>query len=395
MFLIYLAIGVSCGSLRSMKTQGVPLFALAFSLAVTLPCPGAEDSLLKKATFCHGLEESQAPKDVAEFFMDNETIYLSIELKGRPKSGVVSTKFMFRDDLIAEGKVDVATVNKGVLFSLGQSTFAGFNLTHKEPLPVGDCYSADVSFDGKPLGKFPFRIAPPKGAILSKVKSVTMAKGVDEQRKPVDETREFQGTEKAMLVGTGSFGLSSWLEATWTVNGKVDPAGTRSFTLEENKEDVPFSFSFLPAGGWPAGTHEVSLQLDGKEAAHEKFTVKVGAPMAGASTKLEIASSHLFQDDGKGGEGKEVEAFTVGDVELHAHWKLKGIALVKGVQVVWVLVEAAGEKEQAIATADLEAGVNEFVTSSLTTKKGLPAGKYRIDLKQEGKLIDSKPFEVK
>jgi hypothetical protein len=378
-----------------MRTCCASLFALAFSLAVTLPCPGAEDSLLKKATFCHGLEENMAPKDTAEFFMENETIYLSIELKGRPKSGIVSTKFMFRDDLLAEAQVDVATVNKGVLFSIGQTTFTSFNLKHENPLPVGDCYSAEVSFDGKLLGRFPFRIAPPKGAIPSKVKSVTMAKGVDETRKPVDETREFQGTEKAFLVGVGSFGLSSWLEATWSVNGKVDPAGTRSITLEENKEDVPFSFSFLPSGGWPAGSHEVSLQLDGKEVAHEKFIVKAGAPMTGASTKLEIASSHLFQDDGKGSEGKEVEAFTAGDVVLHVNWKLKNIALVKAVKIEWVLEEAAGEKEQVIATADIEGGVNDTLTSSLTTKKGLPPGRYRIDLKHEGRLIDSKLFEVK
>jgi len=80
---------------------------------------------------------------------------------------------------------------------------------------------------------------------------------------------------------------------------------------------------------------------------------------------------------------------------LHARWNLKEKVIAKGVQFVWVLVEVEGEKEQVIATADIEPGVSDQITSSLTTKKGLPAGKYRIDLLQDGKLLDTKPFEVK
>jgi hypothetical protein len=368
---------------------------LGISLGAASPSYSAEDSLLKKATFCRGLDEKQMPKDPTESFADNETIYLSIELNGRPKKGTVSTKFMFRNDLMAEGKVDVATVNEGVVFSVGENTFAGFNLNHKSPLPVGDCYTAEVSFDGKPLGTFPFRIAPPKGALPSKIKSITLAKGVDEKRKPVDETREFGGQDKVLLVGTADFGLASWIEATWTVGGKVDDAGTRTLTIEENKGDVPFLFSFIPEGGWPAGNHEVVLHLDGKEVAREKFTVKNGAPMAATSAKIEAASVRLYKGDGKGGEGKVVEFFTPGDLILVAEWKLKEPAPVKGLQIAWMLEEAAGAKEQKLANSDLEGGVNDYVTSTLTTKKGLPVGKYRVELLKNGKLIDAKKFEVK
>lgn len=377
-----------------MKTKRWLPWVLGFNLACAVTSTQAEEVVLKQATFCHGLKEDQSPKDTAEFFMNDETVFLSLELKGRPKSGIVAAKFMFRDDVLADAKVDVATVNKGVIFSFGQNTFVGFDVTHEKPLPVGDCYVADVTFDDQPLGKFPFKIAPPKDAIPSKVLRVTMAKGADEDQQPVDETREFAGDEKAVLVGVGDLGLSSWLEASWKVGGKVDDAGTRSFTMKENKKDVPFSFSFVPAGGWPAGTHEVVLVLDGKTVATEKFTVKAGAPMAG-KTKLVIDSSQLFRDDGKGEAGKEVTKFTTDDTVLHARWNLKEKALAKGVQFVWVLVEVEGEKEQALATADIEAAVSDEITSSLTTKQGLPAGKYRIDLVQDGKVLDSKPFEVK
>ncbi len=376
-----------------MKTLRFFPCVLVLHLACVVLPTHAQEDLLKKATFTHGLKEDQSPKDTAEFFRDDETVYLSIELKGRPKTGIVAAKFMFRDDVLADAKVDVATVNEGVIFSFGQNTFVGFNIAHKEPLPVGDCYTADVTFNDQPLGKFPFKVAPPKDAIPSKIARVTLAKGVDEEQRAVDEAREFAGTEKVVLVGVGNLGLSSWLEASWKVGGKVDDVGTRSFTMKENKADVPFSFSFVPAGGWPAGTHEVSLVLDGKEVANEKFTVKVGAPMAG-KTKLELDASQLFRDDGNGEAGKEVTKFTTDDTVLHARWNLKEKALAKGVQFVWVLVEVEGEKEQVIATADIEPGVSDQLTSSLTMKKGLPAGKYRIDLLQDGKLLDSKPFEV-
>ncbi len=354
---------------------------------------GAE-ALLEKATYCHGFNEDNSPKDTAEFFNQDETVFLSIELKGRPKSGVTTAKFLFREDMIAETEVDVATVNKGVIFSFGQNTFVRFDLKPKKPLPVGACYRAEVTFDGKPLGVFPFRIAPPKGATPSKLLSATLAKGKDENRKPINETHDFEGMDTVYLLGSANLGLASWLEASWKVNGKLDDAGTRSFTLEENKDAVPFSFSFIPAGGWPAGTHEVSLQIDGQEVVHEKFTVKEGAPMAG-KTKLEIDSAQLFRDDGKGEAGKEVKGFTPEDTELHAQWNLKEKALVKGVQFAWVLVESEGEKEQVLVTADVEAGVNDEITTSLTAKKGLPVGKYRIDLVQDGKVLDSKAFEVK
>jgi hypothetical protein len=389
-----LAIAPPCGWMRGMKLFLIPLLVLGLNLTVALVAGQAAEGDLKKATYCHGFKEDQSPKDVAEFFNQGEPVFLSIQLKGRPKTGVVKAEFMFRDDQIAEAKVDVATVNEGVIFSFGEDTFVGFDIKPKQALPVGACYRTKVTFDDKTLGEFPFRIAPPKGATPSKLLKAALAKGADEDHKPVNETHDFEGLDKVFLAGVGNLGLSSWLEVTWLVNGKVDDAGTRSFTMEESKENVPFHFAFIPAGGWPAGTHEVSLQLDGQEVAHEKFTVKVGAPMAGA-TKLELDSSQLFRDDGKGEPGKEVKAFTTDDTELHARWKLKQEALVKGVQLVWRLLESEGEKEQVLATADVEAGVADHIDSSLTVKDGLPAGKYRVDLVQDGKVLDSRSFTVK
>lgn len=394
-----------------MRLPFVPLLVLALHLAHTFTPAQAAQAILKKAAFCRGFEDNNAPKDVTDFFLEDETINLSIELEGRPKSGVVAAKFMFRDHMVTEVTLDVATVNKGVIFSFGQNTFVRFEITHKKPLPVGACYTAEVTFDGQPLGKFPFRIAPPEGSLPSKLLSVNLAKGTAKSHESVDDAHVFDSTDQVCLVGVADLGLSSWLEATWKVGGKVDEEGSRTLDIKENKANVPLVFSFLPAGGWPAGLHEVSLQLDGQEVAKKKFTVKAGSPSApleepgievaqlsmkgGKSGTLAIQSARLFKDDGKGEAGKEVKSFTTQDTELHAQWTLKEKALAKGIQLAWVLVESEGEEEQVLVTVDVEEALSDEITSSLTAKKGLPPGKYRIDLLQDGNVLDSKPFQVK
>ncbi len=377
-----------------MRLPFVPLLVLALHLACTFTPAQAAEGILKKAAFCRGFEANNAPKDVTDFFREDETINLSIELEGRPKSGVVAAKFMFRDHMVTEVKLDVATVNEGVIFSFGQNTFVRFEITHEKPLPVGACYTAEVTFDGKPLGTFPFKIAPPEGSLPSKLLSVNLAKGTAKSHKSVDDAHVFDSMDQVCLVGVADLGLSSWLEATWKVGGKVDEAGSRTLDIKENKAKVPLVFSFLPAGGWPAGLHEVSLQLDGQEVAKKKFTVKADAPMAELGT-FAVRSAQLFKDDGKGEAGKEVKSFTTKDTELHAQWNLKEKALAKGIQLAWVLVESEGEEEQVLVTVDVEEAVSDEITSSLTAKKGLPPGKYRIDLLQDGEVLDSKPFQVK
>jgi hypothetical protein len=378
-----------------MKPRHAIIFLLVFGLGAPCPSRSAEEGPIESVTFCHGLEENQAPKDPTESFATDETIYLSIEFKGRPKSGIVAAEFLFRDDPMAGAQVDLSTVKTGGVPSTAENTFAGFNLNHKSPLPVGDCYTVKISLDGTPIGTFPFKIAPPKGALSSKIKSITLAKGADKNHKPVDETHAFVPKDTVFLVGTADFGLSSWLEATWMVGGKRDDAGTRTLTSEENKADVPFSFSFMPAGGWPEGSHEVILQLDGTEVAHEKFTVRNAAPPVPSGPRIEVAAIRLYKGGGKAGEGKAVESFAPSDLILVAEWKLKKASPVKGLQIAWFLEEAAGVKEKRLATSDLEGGVNDYVTSTFTTKKGLPVGKYRVELLQDGSRVDAKTFEVK
>lgn len=229
------------------------------------------DSLLESAKFAKRLAENQEPIDPTDEFQGTDTVCLSLQFKGRPK-GKVTTKFYFRDDLINEATIDMADINSGVIFSVGQSTFAGFTLKPDNALPIGNVYRAESFLDGQPIGTFKFKVVPPEGSFPSKISNLTLAHGIDEDKKPVEPGTEFAPGDKVFLVGEGDFGLNTWVEVNWYVDGKLDQEGTRSISLQENKAATPFFFSFLPARGWKPGKHEVVLIMNGSEAGRLSFT---------------------------------------------------------------------------------------------------------------------------
>ena len=242
----------------------------AEATATTAPTAGLE---IREATFAHGLSEQMEPIDPGSDFMPDETIYLSLQIKGRPKEGVVTARFYWRDTFIAEADVDLSDVNSGLLFSIGEDTYAGYTLTHEQPFPLSDQYRAEVFYDGQPLGSYAFRVVPPPEAIPSQISQVTLALGADENYNPIEPTTTFAFDEAVYLVGRGDLGISTWLQADWYVNGELDDAGTRSLTLEENHSDVGFSFSYLPEGGWPPGEHVVVLTMNDQEVGRYTFTI--------------------------------------------------------------------------------------------------------------------------
>lgn len=236
------------------------------------PPPDAGIQVLE-ATYAHGLSEEMQPLNPGADFGSAETVYLSLKIKGRPQQGLVSARFYWHEDLIAEAAVDLADTNSGLLFSFGEDTYVGYTLTHDEPFPLSDQYRAEVLFNGQPLGTYPFRVVPPPEAILSQVTQVTLARGADENYNPIEPTTAFAFDEEVYLVGQGDLGLGTWLQAEWYVNGQLDPSGTRHLPMDENIPGAGFIFSFLPEGGWPAGEHFAVLTMNDQEVGRYALTV--------------------------------------------------------------------------------------------------------------------------
>jgi hypothetical protein len=263
-----------------MKRIFIPIIALLITIGLVLSAspanaaaPGAESIKLKKVTFAHGLTDDYQPINPGNQFYPDETVYLSVQIAGRPKSGVITARFFWHDQFIAEKGIDLAEVNAGLIFSFGQDTYAGYTLTHEQPFLISPNYYAEVLFDGQSLGRYPFQAIPPKEAIPTQINALTLARGADEYYNPIEPTATFAYDETVYLVGNGNLGLSTWLQAEWYVNGVRDDAGTRSITMKENRTSAGFSFSFLPDGGWPTGTHEVHLIVNDIEVTQQPFTV--------------------------------------------------------------------------------------------------------------------------
>lgn len=247
----------------------------AITTAVQSPPPGASIEIVE-AALAHGLTEEMLPVDPGTDFSPDEAVYLSLHVKGRPTEGSVIARFYWHDSLITEASVDLADIESDPLSSADEDTYLGYTLSHEEPFPISDQYRADVFYNNQFLDSYTFRAVPPPEAIPSQVTQVTLARGADENYDPIDPATAFAPDQAVFLVGDGDLGLSTWLQVGWFVNGQLDEAGTRSFTLEENLPDAGFAFSFLPEGGWPLGEHFVVLIMNDQEVGRYPFTVTTG-----------------------------------------------------------------------------------------------------------------------
>jgi hypothetical protein len=237
----------------------------------TPPPAGLE---ILEATFAHGLDDDGGPVDPGTEFTPDETVYLSLVAKGRPKEGIVSARFYMGEEALGEVELDLSDVNEGVIFSFGENTYLNFWVSKDEGIPISEAYRADVTYDGEFIDSYTFSVAPPADAIPAVIQEVTLARDVDDDYNPVQPTTTFAPDEEVFLVGRGDIGVYTWLRVTWYVDGELDEEGTRRFTATENKEDVGFFFSHLPEGNWPEGEHEVVLTVNDEEIGRYAFTIR-------------------------------------------------------------------------------------------------------------------------
>ena len=243
------------------------------ALASGLIAPSAASALptikITKATFAREVTKDFKTNGETTVFDGKQTVNLLLRIKGRPKSGTVEGQWTFRGKEIDSASIDLASINKGVVFSFGQDTFVNLNFTPGPTgLPIGQSYFVNVKVNAAAAGSYQFSIAPPTGALASVVSKTRLSNA---DGGPAKTT--FAPTDTVYLLFTGDFGIRTWVESNWTVNGKADSAGTRSLELTENKKAVDGNFLYLPKGGWPTGKHSVSLIMNDKSVGTYQFNV--------------------------------------------------------------------------------------------------------------------------
>jgi hypothetical protein len=261
-------------AVRQRRSLPATLLAMLVSLAgvgstSVAEAASAKGITIKKATFAREVTDEYEAKGVTTEFQTSESVFLLVQIKGRPKKGKVSATWSFRGKSVATADIDLADVSKGVLFSIGQDTYATFNLTPGPAgLVVGNSYSTTIKFDGAVIDTYKFAVVPPKTALVSKVTATRLSNA-----KEGPALTKFAPTDTVYLLFEGDFGVKSWVEATWQVNGKKAPEATRSLNLTEDGKDLNGNFTYVPKGGWPKGSHSVMLVLNDVTVGTYKFTV--------------------------------------------------------------------------------------------------------------------------
>lgn len=257
-----------------MKKSLVLFAVMALTLAA---CSGGAPKgvEISEVVFAKGLSENMEPVDPTTTFYPEETVYVSVRVPGRPKAGLLGAKFMYGDQLVAETSIDFSQENSSLLFSVGQDTFVGFNLTPDNALPISPLYTVELMLDGKSLGSYSYTVVPPPDAIPTVVEETIFAAGISDALEPVDARDVFSPSETVFFIGAGDLGRLSFLQADWYADGK-DLIGdcTASVVLDRNLPNDRFYFSCEIQNGWPAGVHSVVLTVDDVVVTEATFSVQ-------------------------------------------------------------------------------------------------------------------------
>jgi hypothetical protein len=356
----------------------------------------ATEIKLVKATFAKKLGENQEPVEEAKgnAFFPDETIYLSLQFDGRPKKGEVEATFYSKADKITSAKVDLASINSGVILSVGESTYVGFNLKPQDSWPISEQYSVEVTVDGKPLDTYSYSVVPPADAGPTNVTTVVLAAGADDKYAPIGEATEFTPDQEVFLVGRGDFGMGTWLQADWYIDGKIQTDATRTLgPVTDNITDTGFSFSYKPKGSWPTGKQEVALIVNDKEVGRYSFTITdtpaaqpIAPAQAGSGDALTIGDlqSYSYKND----------LFTI---EIPADWKLTDSSNANAVSVAWGapgdnagIVIAIAQTTGTLSADDLSTRGEKFVKDVFGSEDGFEVSKP--ETQKDGSVL--LPFTV-
>jgi serine protease Do len=150
----------------------VTLLALAMIAAACGKAEPAGPPEVVEATFARGLSGQMEPINPGNEFEPDQTVYLSVKLKGNPKEGVVSARFYYKDDEITRASLDLAQSREGgLVIALGGNTLVGFTLSHDNPFPAGDGYEARLFVNDAPAGTYQFSVSGPPEAVAKATKA--------------------------------------------------------------------------------------------------------------------------------------------------------------------------------------------------------------------------------
>ncbi|HEY80575.1 MAG TPA: hypothetical protein G4O05_05790 [Caldilineae bacterium] len=256
--------------------------------------PVASKLEIIEATFAHGLDDEMGPIEPGNEFEPDETIYLAIKLKGNPKEGVVSARFMYGDQEIAEASLDIAETRaeQGLVFVIGGNTQVGFTLTPDEAFPPGDEYVAKVYLNGKAAGSYPFKVVG-EAVALEPPPAALPAEETPEPTVEVKAPVEYSVTIHALWYATDATGKA--VGGVSPVRVSVRSSQNKELRVGFFEEEVGGSGPMWRSAGWTAVV--VASQFLGIDPRDYEFSFSVGGTIDGpsAGTYMTVATLAALQ----------------------------------------------------------------------------------------------------
>lgn len=204
---------------------------------------------------------------------------------------------------------------------------------------------------------------------------------------PSDRVQHFSIKLDGLQVGSHDFLIEFWADE--TVSGKNQKVTeVKTSALLANTVTANLS---LP-NDWPMGWYRVDVKMDGASIGSHRYVVS--KPWAQQS----VVSWTLYQD-GNGGEGTEVEAFSPDDLVQHFEMQTDGY-LKRGakLKIVYTAVDTSEGKNLQVQAVDYavpnDASVFNILTSYISLPNPWPAGTYQIAVFEGSRLLGKHAYEI-
>ena len=217
----------------------------------------------------------------------------------------------------------------------------------------------------------------------------------DQNGKPGSEVTYFQPTDhKIHFAVTFDKLKANQNKIRFVFTGVETSAGNNLLIKEIDVADVAVNEatpSLSVSRDWPFGHYRADVFANGSKVKSISYVISP------APEQLQAVTSSLYRDNGKGGEGEQVEKFAARDRKIHFAVALNGFPMGKAtIRWTYTAVKTTAGDNVRIGSEDRDVSNSpgNTLTGTAQMANGWPRGSYTAGLEINGRLLTTIPFIV-